>query len=618
MSEASVHLIASTVATWNGWKRPFHFTVWSVLFWVNLVVVIGLVIGLLITLHRDRVERKPANLVPFLGDDDLEGPRLERVLGWALFFLAVLALAYPLYWLRETAREKAAVKYFNTNSVERGETLFSNVQMPATFDSAKSLQCANCHGVNGVGGSGAPYTYNDPKTGKAYSVTWRAPALNTVLYRFSPQEVHDIIEYGRPGTPMQPWGVLGGGPKNEQSIGDLVAYIESIQLPPGTTAQAAADVQRCRKGQLPKTALGQTACALDAARTQANDQLKAADTALATAISTKKSDQQAYASKHCATDTHPKPGDPNANDCADLSLKLNSYIDPATPIDPKALDAANQEMAAAQKEPASAVKTTDLATAKFDLNAAKTQFAADKKAWAQKKCNTPQQSAIDAAACLNLDRALHPYRIQASDDAAIDVARSNDQWAKTWQQRRAGVSDGQLLFETNCARCHTQNWSIFDPTNASLPPEDLLGPPGGNGSLGFNLRDGDEARRFPDTRDPAGNLIPHSGILSQIQFVANGSDANIAYGKGGIGSGRMPGQCNTAVEADTTVTLPYYGCMLTQASNTDANKYVPNADPSVPIDNAMIEQIVQYERCGLDLTGPDLAPPTTDYANGCN
>ena len=613
MSDAFVQLIG----TWNGWKKPFQFTVWGVLFWINLVIVVGLIVVLVATLRRDRVEKPAANLVPFLGDDELEGPRLERVLGWALFFLAVLALAYPLYWLRETARQKASVKYFDKNSIERGEALFSNPLMPKTFNPASSLQCANCHGVAGSGGSGAPYTYNDPNTGLAYSVTWKAPALNTVLYRFSPTEVHDIIEYGRPGTPMQPWGVLGGGPKNEQSISDLIAYLTSIQLPPGTNAQAAADVQRCRKGELPETALGQTACALDEARTQAQDQLTAANTALSDAITAKANDQASYAAKKCAT-TKPEPGDPNASDCSDLSLKLYSYDDPASPVDPKQLRAARQELAAANKEGKSApTYVTDLATAKFDLKTALAATSADNKAWKTKHCNTKQESAIDAAACQNLDRNLHTVKIQAADDAAIATARTNDTWAQQWEQRRAGVTDGQLLFETNCARCHTQNWSIFDPTNAQLKPEELLGPPGGNGSLGFNLRDGGEARRFPDVRDPNGNLIPHSGILSQIMFVANGSDANIAYGKGGIGSGRMPGQCNQAEEADTTVSLPYYGCMMTQASNTTTNAYVPNADPSQPVDSAMIDQIVQYERCGLDLTNPDLKPPV-DYAVGCN
>ena len=31
---------------------------------------------------------------------------------------------------------------------------------------------------------------------------------------------------------MQPWGVAGGGPKNDQSIQDLVAFLRTIQLTP--------------------------------------------------------------------------------------------------------------------------------------------------------------------------------------------------------------------------------------------------------------------------------------------------------------------------------------------------------------------------------------------------
>ena len=59
--------------------------------------------------------------------------------------------------------------------------------------------------------------------------------------------VTNIITYGRPGTPMQAWGVAGGGPKNVQSIQDLVAYIRSIQLTPDQAkAQAAKDLASAR------------------------------------------------------------------------------------------------------------------------------------------------------------------------------------------------------------------------------------------------------------------------------------------------------------------------------------------------------------------------------------
>ena len=56
--------------------------------------------AVLVAEARDRRET-PANLTPFLADDDLESRRLERVQGWALLFAAVVAVALPLYWLHE-------------------------------------------------------------------------------------------------------------------------------------------------------------------------------------------------------------------------------------------------------------------------------------------------------------------------------------------------------------------------------------------------------------------------------------------------------------------------------------------------------------------------------------
>src|SRR5439155_10730784 len=148
------------------------------------------------------------------------------------------------------------------------------------------------------------------------------------------------------------------------------------------------------------------------------------------------------------------------------------------------------------------------------------------------------------------------------------------------------------LFEINCARCHTLNWSIFDPTNQDLPPENLLGPPGGGGSVGFSLRGGEEARRFSNTRDADNNLLPNSGLLSQIAFVVNGSDANVAYGNKGQGSGKMPGQCNTALKTNPNISLPHYGCELTYSSDVTnlAGTPVLTDKPNTPIDDIMIEE----------------------------
>ena len=75
-----------------------------------------------------------------------------------------------------------------------------------------------------------PFTLTDADGEFVASVTWRAPALNTVLLRFSEEEVRQILIYGRPGTPMPAWGVAGGGPLTTQQIDELIAYLGSIQI----------------------------------------------------------------------------------------------------------------------------------------------------------------------------------------------------------------------------------------------------------------------------------------------------------------------------------------------------------------------------------------------------
>jgi len=62
-------------------------------------------------------------------------------------------------------------------------------------------------------------------------VSWAAPSLNDILYRYDRDETRFWIVYGRAGSPMPAWGLEGGGAFNDQEVDDLVNYIESIQLP---------------------------------------------------------------------------------------------------------------------------------------------------------------------------------------------------------------------------------------------------------------------------------------------------------------------------------------------------------------------------------------------------
>ena len=106
--------------------------------------------------------------------------------------------------------------------------------------------------MNGAGGA-APYTVTDSKTGEVKPVVWKAPAINTVFYKFDESEVRFILQYGRPFSPMSPWGIEGGGPLNAQQIDTLLAYLKSIQIPREDCIVADANPLNCAGGHLPIT-----------------------------------------------------------------------------------------------------------------------------------------------------------------------------------------------------------------------------------------------------------------------------------------------------------------------------------------------------------------------------
>jgi mono/diheme cytochrome c family protein len=166
-----------------------------------------------------------ANRKKYYDDEVLEGPKLERTQVLGVLMLAVVTIGLPLYWILEPARQRGSINGWEKKFERKGAALF-DVTANGGFN------CAGCHGGMKATGGGAPYTLTDPNTGEVKAVNWNAPALDTVLYRYSADEVRFVLTYGRPFSPMSAWGVDGGGPMNDQQIDWLVAYIKSIQLKP--------------------------------------------------------------------------------------------------------------------------------------------------------------------------------------------------------------------------------------------------------------------------------------------------------------------------------------------------------------------------------------------------
>ena len=205
------------------------------------------------------VEMAP-NRKPYYDDETLEGPRLERMQILAVLLLITLVVGLPLYWMFEPSRQAGAVSGQEERFRWWGELLF----MP-TADGG--FNCSGCHGgMEGTGGQ-APYAVTDPNTGEVTAVNWYAPALNSVYYRFSKEEVRFILNYGRPFSPMSAWGAPGGGPMTEQQIETLLVYLESIQLQPeGCLTDEVfvknADPYLCEGGVLPSATRDEIAAAV--------------------------------------------------------------------------------------------------------------------------------------------------------------------------------------------------------------------------------------------------------------------------------------------------------------------------------------------------------------------
>jgi mono/diheme cytochrome c family protein len=190
---------------------------------IAVVLIAGFVIAVVANMRRGKAEvgaelELAANRKPYLSDEELEGKKLDRTLGFGLVILVVIAITLPAYWLAEPGRQSGAVQQFQEEFVARGLNIY-NVK----------AQCAGCHGPAGVGGA-KNFTLLNANGDFVAQVDWKAPALNTVLFRFSKDEVKYILNYGRGGTPMPAWGAPGGGPLTDQQLDDVIAYLYSIQL----------------------------------------------------------------------------------------------------------------------------------------------------------------------------------------------------------------------------------------------------------------------------------------------------------------------------------------------------------------------------------------------------
>ena len=521
-------------------------------------------------------EQVPQNLAQGRSDEELETNRLERFQQVAVVISGFMAVSLPLYFLGETQRQDSFVDQFHEESVARGEHLVTE------------FACFSCHGAGGGGGSAL---YIEKRT--RVTVSWSAPSLNDVLYRYSPDEVNFWVTYGRPNTPMPPWGVAGGGAMNEAQVADIVAYLGTIQIP---QQEVLGEIQGAINGEMNRLegADQAMASAIITQRQLVADIGRAPDLA-ATADGLVKEMRAAFTAASAGVDTD---GD-RLSDIAEAQIsQLTQELAGlwALPgVEPIAFDVANSQSTGRPDREVVEELLTTLSALSADLPLLTNQVAVIEAALAESGEDQDADGLTDSAegaVSTAIDLAINSVRpasvivldldptdpessgqadlraataaVAANEGVALQqvVTRDNQdrllpaaqegleallraQEEHKWGINIEGVANiafgGDVeqasravgLFNGYCARCHTSGWSAGVPFTQEA----------GSGGFGPALWDGRPNVQFLSADD-------------LVKFITEGSVAQAPYGVNGIGSGRMPafGQILTAEDLNLIAT----------------------------------------------------------------
>ena len=533
------------------------FAVIAGIVWLGLMLVSAL-------RNRGGVEEIGPNLQPGIDDQQLETRRLERGQKAAIAFSAFLAIALPLYFLSEDSRQEGFVEEFSEASVERGQ------------HEVEEFACFSCHGPLGSGGS-APFV--EQRSG--VTVSWAAPSLDDVLYRYDEDELNFWITYGRANTPMPAWGLDGGGPMNEKQVEDVVNYLSTIQKPQQQAVDETVSVIDEQLNRLQGADATVQASIIEQAQVVAEIDQAPADIAVIEPLSERAVEVQETAGEGIDTD------DDGLSDTAEAELSeisaeaVDHFIvfDPVT-LDPETADAGLVDEALAELETLaeddpifrtyinsieSAIEQDEITEENADTDDDGISDAAEgtiSGLFAEASTSTvPSRLSVveldptnpesvsgvpdsETASTMvgGLETVAINTRVTVDNEERIRPQQEgglafleNAQEEAAWEIDFAGVADAMgsseeeaqravALFNGNCARCHTSGFSAGVPYTQEA----------GSGGFGPALWDGRPVVQFGDAPED-----PEQPDLL-IDFLINGSEAEQPYGINGFGTGRMP------------------------------------------------------------------------------
>ena len=395
----------------------------------------------------------------------------------------------PLYYLGEQERQEGFVEEFDEVSVERGEHLY------------EEFGCGNCHGVDGSGGAAS---YVEKRSG--INVTWTAPAINNVFYRYDDEEVRYWLIYGRANSPMPAWGLEGGGPMNDGQLDDLIEYMHHFQI---TQESELRTIEMNINSSLSRLDTSELLVENEIARQKELIQSVEEAPSKLPIVEKAVQDVTALLSKEGGIDTD----EDGLSDSTETELSTYSAsISEALGTSILNLDPDNEQSIPGRK---------DLSVAKGYLSQLESEL-------------------------INIRIVSEGYDkfINEAETGLAFLEKALDEklWEVSFDEIANSTFDGDLekakravgLFNAYCARCHTAGYSAGVAYTKEIA----------SGGLGPALRAGRANIQFKQRED-------------LIDFIVKGSVNGKAYGVNGVGGGKMPGFGAVLPESDIALIIDY-------------------------------------------------------------
>ena len=429
------------------------------------------------------------NLSKYRTDDDLETKTLDRTLTVAVILASLLTIMIPLYYLGEQERQEGFVEEFDEVSVERGEHLY------------EEFGCGNCHGVDGSGGAAS---YVEKRSG--INVTWTAPAINNVFYRYDDEEVRYWLIFGRANSPMPAWGLEGGGPMNDGQLDDLIEYMHHFQI---TQESELRTIEMNINSSLSRLETSELLVENEIARQKELIQSVEEAPSKLPIVEKAVEDVSALLSNEGGIDTD----EDGLSDSTETELSTYSAsISEALGTSILNLDPDNEQSIPGRK---------DLSVARGYLSQLESEL-------------------------INIRIVSEGYEkfINEAETglAFLEKALEDKLWEVSFDEIANSTFDGNLekakravgLFNAYCARCHTAGYSAGVAYTKEIA----------SGGLGPALRAGRANIQFKQRED-------------LIDFIVKGSVNGKAYGVNGVGGGKMPGFGAVLPESDIALIIDY-------------------------------------------------------------